>query len=682
MSSVTSSKSQGKSQATDGWLIITEKHNTAKRIASILFKDVKVEKKYGVTYYCSPSNNAYVLGLKGHIVELDFPKEYNNWKKVPLRDLLRAELVKEVKEKAIVKLLKEIGKKVGRVTVATDYDREGELIGVEALEIVRSVNPDVKVDRAKYSAITPADIKKAFSNLTEVDLNLAKSAEARQKIDLIWGAALTRLISLSSGRMGKDFLSVGRVQSPTLRLIVEREREIEQFKPTPYWEIYATFCCEDGCFVAKHEKRFEKKEEAEKAFKAIDSEGIVKSFERKQKAEAKPTPFNTTEFLREASRFMSPAKAMSIAENLYMEGYISYPRTDNTVYPPTLNLKAIVSMFLESEFRREAEIVLSGEMKPSRGKKKSEDHPPIYPTAVADRKKLGREEWLIYELVVRRFLATLAREAVWDWRKAVIDCNGQIFKATGKTLVDAGWRKIYVYSKAEESELPLLKPGQVLELREKKLEEKETKPPARFGAGNLIRLMEKLGLGTKSTRHEIINKLYSRKYVYGNPLRPTQTAFAVIDALKKSAETITLPDMTAKLEEEMYEIAEGKKSEEEVVKKSVEILDEILSKIDVEELSKSLKEGVKLDNVVGKCPECGRDLVIRKSKKGRFIGCSGYPECRFTLPLPQKGSIYVTSKLCEKHGIKKIKIRTKKGYWDIGCPYCNYLEWKSKNKTE
>ncbi len=677
-----------------GWLIITEKHNTAKRIASILFKDVKAEKKYGVTYYYSPSSNAYVLGLKGHIVELDFPEEYNNWKKVPLRDLLRAELVKEVKEKAIARLLKEIGKKVSRVTVATDYDREGELIGLEALEIVRSVNPDVKADRARYSAITPADIKKAFSSPTNIDVNLAKSAEARQKIDLIWGAALTRLISLSSGRMGRDFLSVGRVQSPTLRLIVEREREIENFKPTPYWEIYATFCvsdsdscadsCDPRCFQAKHERRFEKKEEAENAFNAIGNTGIVKSFERKKKVEKRPAPFNTTEFLREASRFMSPAKAMSIAENLYMEGYISYPRTDNTVYPPTLNLKAIVSMFIDpqSEFRREAEIVLSGEMKPSRGKKKSEDHPPIYPTALADRKKLGKDEWIIYELVVRRFLATLAEDAVWDWRKVTVDCNGQIFRATGKTLIKAGWREIYPYSRAEESKLPVLKPGQILLVRDKKIEEKETKPPSRFGAGNLIKIMERLGLGTKSTRHEIINKLYSRKYVYGNPLRPTQTAFAVIDALKKSAETITLPEMTAKLEEEMYEIAEGKKSEEEVVKKSVEILDEILSSIDVEELSKSLREGIKLDRVVGKCPECGKELVIKRSKKGRFIGCSGYPECRFTLPLPQKGSIYVTSKMCEKHEIKKIKIRTKKGYWDLGCPYCNYLEWKNKDKEE
>ena len=678
------SERDGHSRSSAGWLIITEKHNTAKRIASILFKDVRKEMKYGVKYYYSPSNNAYVIGLKGHVVKLDFPKEYNDWKKVPLKELLRAEIVKEVKEKGIVRLLKELAKKVSRVTVATDYDREGELIGVEALEIVKSVNPDVSVDRAKYSAITPADIKRAFENTVSVNVNLAKSAEARQKIDLIWGAALTRLISVSSGRLGKNFLSVGRVQSPTLRLIVEREREIENFKPTPYWEIYAEFC-NSSCFTAKHVKRFEDRSEAEKAFNSVGSTGVVKSFTRKEKIESKPSPFNTTEFLREASRFMSPSKAMSLAEELYMEGYISYPRTDNTVYPPTLNLSSIVSMFVNSEFDREARIVLAGKMKPSKGKKKSEDHPPIHPTAVADRKKLGKDEWIIYELVVRRFLATLADEAVWDWRKVEIDCNGQMFKATGKTLIKAGWRSIYVYSKAEEVELPLLKVGQTLIVKEKRLEEKETKPPARYGTGNLIKIMEKLGLGTKSTRHEILSKLYSRKYVYGNPVRPTQTAFAVIDALKKSAETITLPDMTAELEEEMYAIAEGKKREEEVVNKSISILDGILSKILLEKLSKDLKPVIKLDKVVGKCPNCGNELVIKKSKNGRFIGCSGYPDCRFTLPLPKKGTVYITGQVCEKHGINKIKIRTKKGYWDLGCPYCNYLEWKkseAKNKPK
>ncbi len=659
------------------WLIITEKDNTARRIASILFRDVKTLKDRKVSYYYSPSHNAYVVGLKGHIVELDFPKELNNWTKTPLEKLLDAELVKSVKERTISGILKKLARDAERVTIATDYDREGELIGVEALEIVKGVNPKVRVDRVKYSSVTEREIKEAFSNPTEVNFNLASAAMARQKIDLIWGATLTRLVSIHSGRMGRDFLSVGRVQTPTLRLIVDRESEIQNFKPEKYYEIFADF---EG-FTAKHPKRYSSREEAEEIFKKVGGTARVVEFSRKKVEEAKPTPFNTTEFLRAASAFMSPHKAMAIAETLYMNGYISYPRTDNTVYPKTLNLIQIVKA-LSSQFPKETEIVLTQDkIVASRGRRETKDHPPIYPTGVASREELSKDEWRIYELVVRRFLATLAPKAVWDVRKVELESNGVKFVANGRTIVEKGWREIYIYLKAEEREIPLLKKGDVLNILKKRLEEKETKPPARYSPASLIKLMEKLNLGTKSTRHEIIQKLMSRRYIHGNPFRPSETAFSVINVLKESAETITLPDMTAKLEREMDLIAEGKKREEDVVEESKQMLKQILRNIDYGKLSKDLKEGVRKDKVVGKCPDCGGELVVRKSKAGkRFIGCTNFPDCTFTLPLPQTGTLYITAKECKEHGMKEIRIRTKKGYWNIGCPYCNYLNWKQSQE--
>ncbi len=665
-------------------LIITEKNNTAKRIASILFDNVEESKKYGVPFY--QSNGTYVVGLKGHIVALDFPQKYNNWKNVPYKALLKAEIVKETTSKNIAKLLGSLGKEVDQVTVATDYDREGELIGFESLEFIKNANPNVKVNRAKYSAITPQDIKQAFSNLTDIDENLAKAAETRQKIDLIWGSVLTRLISIASGRLGSAFLSVGRVQSPTLRIITEREREIENFVPKPFWEITATFSKKGEEFDAKHVERFWEKEKAEKAFSRIGEEGKVTKFDKKERTENKPIPFNTTEFLREASKFMSPYKAMSVAEGLYMNGLISYPRTDNTVYPKSLNVKSIASQFKNSTFSKEAEIVFSQKkISPSRGKKETRDHPPIYPTAVASQDKLGADDWKIYELVVRRFLATLAPNAVWEVKNARIDANGEEFRASGKRLVQAGWRSIYTYVKTEEYHLPDLEVGEILALLNKDLEEKETKPPGRYSTSNLIKIMESKGLGTKSTRHETIKKLYGRKYVFGNPPRPTQTAYAVIEALKNNAETITLPEMTARLEQDMDNIAEGKEEEDKVVKKSAQFLDEILSSIDLNKLSKNLREEVRKDKIIGKCPECGKELVIRRTKgknPKRFVGCSGYPNCKFTLPLPQKGDIHPTKDECDEHDIKKIKIKTKKGYWEVGCVYCNYLKWKSENNKE
>uniref|UniRef100_A0A7J3M2G4 DNA topoisomerase 1 n=1 Tax=Archaeoglobus fulgidus TaxID=2234 RepID=A0A7J3M2G4_ARCFL len=648
------------------WLIITEKQNAASRIASLLFKDAKALKVGKIVYYYSKSNDAYVLGLKGHVVELDFPKKFRSWTKTKLLDLINSDLVMVEKEKAIVSLLRELAKKSQRVTIATDYDREGELIGLEAVEIIRTVKEDVKVDRARFSAITKEEIAKAFAKPENLDLNLAKSALARQKIDLIWGAVLTRFISLSSGRLGRDFLSVGRVQTPTLRLIVEREREIENFKPEKYYEISL-----DLGFIAKHPKKFKDLSSAKEAISRVGEFALVKNFETKRRVESKPTPFNTTEFLREASAFMSPHVAMSVAENLYINGYISYPRTDNTVYPESLDLLRIVEALKDSEFSKEAKKVLEQEtIVPSKGKKRTTDHPPIYPTSVAKRGDLTKEEWIIYELVVRRFLATLAKDAIWEIRRAELESEGLEFIAIGKKLLEPGWREIYVYSRTEEVALPMLSVGEKLRIIDKRLEEKETRAPPRFSSASLIKLMEKLNLGTKSTRHEILKKLVSRGYVTGNPYRPTQIAFSVIDVLREKAETITLPEMTAKLEKEMDKIAEGKKSEEEVVLESRKLLEEIMSKIKIEEISGKLREGVKKDKVIGECPRCGKELVLRRSKaKKRFIGCNGYPECNFSLPLPQKGSLIITEKKCEKHGTKILRVRDKKT-WSF-CPICN-----------
>jgi DNA topoisomerase-1 len=587
--------------------------------------------------------------------------------------LLKAKFVVKIRAKDVAKTLIDLAKNVEKVTIATDYDREGEFIGLTAVKLIQKVNPNVKVDRVRFSALTPVDIRNAFSNPTSLDYNLAKSAEVRHKVDLLWGAVLTRLLSLSANRLGKDFLSVGRVQSPTLRIIVEREEQIRNFKAKYYWNALIKV---RGIYA---KKKFEDEKSARDLLSKLSAVRVT-NFKKHRVEEKKPIPFNTTEFLKEASKFMKPDKAMAIAEELYMSGYISYPRTDNTVYPKTLNLQKLVEMFLDSEFKSYAEFVLKYGIEPSRGKKETKDHPPIHPTAVATRKDLSKDEWIIYELIVRRFLATLAPKAIWEVKRVEFEHG---FKAMGKVLLFEGWRKIYTYSKAEQSVIPDFTVGEVVKIEDKKVEKKKTKPPQRYTTGTLIKVMENLGLGTKSTRHEIIKKLYERKYIYGNPIRPTNTAFAVINALKQNVEIVTLPDMTAKLEKDMALIAEGKLSEREVLLESVKFLSMVLRSVNREELGKCIVEGIEKDkaeeiekNAIGKCPECGGILVIKKAK-GRFIGCTNYPKCKFTLPLPQQGRIYITSKVCERHGLKKIKIRSKNGVWDLGCPYCSYLEWKS-----
>jgi len=665
-------------------LIIAEKHDAAKRIAEILAGGKpRSQRIAGVEAFRFDDN--VVVGLSGHIVGVDYPPQYNNWQKVDCRDLIRAEIVVRPIQEKIVSALESLGREAESITIATDFDREGELIGVEALKIVEKANSRLKIDRVRYSAIVKDEIQKAFQRRGTVDYDLAASGEARQVIDLVWGAALTRYISLTSGRLGKEFLSVGRVQSPTLALIVDREREIQAFVPKPYWEIYVDL---EKQLTVQHAKgRIWDRAEADGIVSRLGPIGIIKSIEARPRVDKPPAPFDTTSFIAAASGIgFSAANAMRIAEWLYTNGFISYPRTDNTVYPPSIDLKALTNLFLESPFSLEAKRLLEGKMQPTRGKRSTTDHPPIYPTAPVDKSVLKEDQWRIYELVVRRFFATLADECVWEATSLKVDVGPEPFRATGARLIEPGWRYYYPYSKAEEHILPQLVKGERLKVLGQRVDSKETQPPARYGQGKLIKLMDELGLGTKSTRHDIISKLYARAYVQGNPMRPTNTAYAVVDTLQRYAPTITKPEMTQTLEKAMTLISEKKIKEDEVIEESRVMLTSVFSELtsNQEGIGQALKDGLRTDKIVGTCEKCSSELIIRRGHRGsRFIGCSGYPECRFTLPLPRFGSVVVTDKICEQHGMNHIRIINKgKRPWDLGCPHCNFLEWQAKKAKE
>jgi len=380
-----------------------------------------------------------------------------------------------------------------------------------------------------------------------------------------------------------------------------------------------------------------------------------------------PHPFDTTSFLKDASYLgYSPANAMKIAEELYMNGYISYPRTDNTVYPP-LPFDSILKK-LEKVFKEEIkEVRKMRREKPVRGKKLSRDHPPIYPVDAYS----GEKNWKIYELIARRFMATLSKNAVIEEKKFEVEA-GSIFNGEGKAIMEKNWLKVYPYVKIQEKEAPDLKEGEKTKILEAKIERKETKPPKRYNQGSLIVEMEKLGLGTKSTRHEIVSKLYKRNYIRGKSITPTPAAFAVTDALKKGAEIITKAEMTAMLEEDMDKIAEGKKSFEEVVEESKSILKKAFETLDGKEVGKEIKKAMYEQNFFGKCPNCGGNLVLRKSKNGkRFIGCSNYPKCTTTYPLPQKGAVFFEGEYCDC-GAPKITIIYKGRKWKkCADPNCN-----------
>lgn len=675
-------------------LIVSEKNIAARRLAQLLGGSYKTEKVGSVEIYNFKLNGRQctAIGLKGHILKVDFPLAYANWQEVDPAELINAQIIKVPTQKGIINTLKKQAKDADEVIIATDFDREGELIGVDAVNQIREVK-DLPVKRARFSALTKEEIDKAFNQLESVYFNLAQAGEARQDIDLIWGATLTRFLSLASTRLGKNFLSVGRVQSPTLWLIVEREKEREAFTPQTYWQLKVVFEHSGQTYEASHKtERFWDKGEVEEILSKLGETGEVSSVKTTKRTLEPPAPFNTTAFLAAASALgLSPAKSMSIAESLYMNGYISYPRVDNTVYPDSLAFKEILAAVSAADEIGvlAQEVAGQKELKPTRGKKKTTDHPPIHPTGAAKKEKLSAQEWKVYELVVRRFLATLAPPAQIESKRIDISVNNEPFFLRGSVVKQAGWLKYYPYSQRKDELVPDLAKGDIVKIVEPKVEEKQTQPPARYSQGTLIQKMEEAGLGTKATRHAIIQNLYDRGYIHSDPIIPTELGIAVAEALKKHAQKIASPEMTAELEGEMDLIAEGRKSREEVVERSRQLLTQVMLtlKEKKEQVAEEIKGGILTDKIVGQCPKCGSNLRIIRAKKSkkRFVGCTNYPDCQVTYPLPQFGDVISTGEVCEPCGSPKVKIISKgKRPWELCLdPKCSTKEgWGTSKQAK
>ena len=509
----------------------------------------------------------------------------------------------------------------------------------------------------------------------ELDVNLASAGASRQDIDLIWGAVLTRYLTLVKFAGYGNVRSSGRVQTPTLALIVARERERLAFVPEDYWVIKGAFDAAEKtgptpgegplAFEAPHATaRFKDEAQAKAAMAAVEGATSAKvlSIEKRSRKQQPPVPFNTTSLMTAASaEGLSPARTMRLAESLYMDGYISYPRVDNTVYPSSLDLEEVVKTISGNPAYAPfcKELLAKGPLTATRGKKETTDHPPIYPTAMVTPDDLPPAEYKLYNLIARRFLATLSEAAVVEGTKVTLDISGEHFTAKGDVLVHEGYRAIYPYGMKKDEQLPALAEGQQIAFNGATCTKKQTEPPARYSQGKLIQEMEKLGLGTKSTRHSIIERLYTVKYIQNDPIEPSQLGMAVCDALDKFAPHITHSEMTAELEAEMDNIAEGQKTKADVVMNSRNLLSEQLADLmpHSEEVKDALADAVAADAYVGKCPKCGKDLQIRASQKtrGMFIGCAGWPDCDVTYPLP-KGKIESMEELCPTCGMPQVKV--------------------------
>ena len=700
-------------------LVVTEKNDAAQKIAALLGAGKpKADKVYSTPVYrfAVDGEEWVTIGLRGHILEVDFPpqlvykarggwrgvtadgeavpakvpaslpkppyptkrKPYladgidiKGWKMDALPYLAYAPVEKVPKEKDIIRSLKNLAKKADHIIIATDFDREGELIGADALSCCREVNDWAPVSRARYSAFTKPEITGAFSNLVDMDMNLAAAGGTRQDIDLIWGAALTRYLTLVRQSGFGNVRSSGRVQTPTLALVVARERERMAFVPEDYWVIRGSFGEGGDAFEATHSTaRFKSEAAAAAAMANVDGAtgARVSSVERKKRTVQPPAPFNTTSLMAAASaEGITPARTMRIAESLYMSGYISYPRVDNTVYPGSLDLAEVVKAISGNPAYAPycKKLLAGGPLHATRGKQETTDHPPIYPTAKATPDDLDASAYKLYNLIARRFLATLSDAAVVEGTKVSLEVAGpaasapETFVARGDVLAKPGFRAIYPYGLKKDEQLPALEEGETIAFNGAKCAKKQTEPPARYSQGKLIQEMEKLGLGTKSTRHSIIERLYNVKYLVNDPIEPSQLGMAVIDALDSFAPHITHAEMTAQLEEGMNLIASGDARREEVVSDSRDLLARELENLipHREEVSAALSDAVAADSYVGACPKCGHDLQIKSSAKtrGSFIGCSGWPECDVTYPLPQ-GKIERLEDPCPTCGMPQLKV--------------------------
>jgi DNA topoisomerase I len=663
-------------------LIVTEKNNSAKKIAEILSGgSAKADAVYKVPHYTwSDSDGDHMaIGLKGHVMSPAFPEGYSNWQQTDLHELIDADIVKEPTDKNVVRAIRKVAKDADEVVIATDYDREGELIGFEALEAIIEVNPGIvgpdgesdgdalatrpRIKRARYSALTKQEIERAFESLDDLSYDLANAGAARQDIDLIWGATLTRAVSLATRRFGSNFLSVGRVQSPTLGLIVERELERRAHVPKPYWEVFAQFQHPDGAFETHHATdKFWERAEAEAALAGTSSPGVVKEVSSRRNSRRPPAPYNTTAFTTDASSRLgiTPSRAMQIAEDLYMDGFISYPRTDNTVYPRSLNTRELVRSLVRIPQFEAAAPLLDGDLTPTRGKKETTDHPPIYPTQALHPNALDGPRRRVYELVVRRFLATFSPPMVTESTRADIEAGSERYFVRGSVVVDPGYAAIYTFARSADEEIPKLEEGQRLELDgDPWLVDKETQPPSRISQGRLVELMEERGLGTKATRADIIQKLYDRGYVFGNPPEPSETGIAMYRAFHDYVPRMATPEMTAELEEDMDQIAAGRTSKDEVLRISRDMLHSTTSDLQEkrEDLAQQIWSGMDEDKFLGPCKVCeeaGRKhedgspnrLRIIELKGGkRMYGCEGWDRdnpdspdsCPVSGPLPGRG---------------------------------------------
>jgi DNA topoisomerase-1 len=546
--------------------------------------------------------------------------------------------------------------------VATDFDTEGEVIGYNVLKFLCK-QEDAK--RMKFSTMTKEELEESFKKMTKhLEFGQVEAGLTRHYLDFYYGVNLSKALMAAIKTSGRRFriMSTGRVQGPTLHMLVKHEKKIKAFKSTPFWQIAADMKVGKEILQAEYEKdKIWEKDSADKVLAKTKNAKttLVKNIEKKQFTQKPPVPYNTTAFLADVYRYFgySPQQAMSIAEALYQAGLISYPRTNSQQLPADINYKKIISDLAKQErYAKDAKSLLSSELKPNQGKATSAAHPAIYPTGQLPR-KVGDLQAKVYDLVVRRFFAVFGKPAKRESQKVSLDINGEIFHLMGKRTVEAGWTSLYGrYAARDETLLPDIKIGDKFDVKKVVQIEKETQPPARYSQGSVLKEMEQRGLGTQSTRAGILQILYNRGYIVNKSIEVTELGMRLSDILEKNVPDIVSEKLTRHFEEECDHVDEGTIKRDVVIKEAQATLTKICEQFKKkekrvgEELTKAIIEAQEKQNFLGTCPKCGGTLKIHKFWKtgSRFVGCTGYKAgCTFSSPLPRFGNITNIEKTCE-----------------------------------
>ena len=617
-----------------------------------------------------------VVSSKGHIRDLATSGKFGFGVDMDNHFAPKYEPIKG--KKRDINALKKEAKASSMVYLATDPDREGEAISwhlKDALEL-----NDDEYERVVFNEITKNVVVDAFNHTRKIDDDLVHSQEARRILDRIIGFRLSKLMQSKTG--GK---SAGRVQSVALKLIVDKERKIEAFKEEEYWTIDAKFDELDASLDTIDGKKAELKneEETDKVLNSLNNDFIVKSFDKKAKKKSSKYPFITSTMQQEANSKLgfSAKKTMQIAQKLYEGidikdetiGLITYMRTDSVRLSDEFIKTAYA--FIDKEYGKE----YVGYVKKSKKKENVQDaHEAIRPSSVnrtpeSIKEYLSKDEYKLYEMIYYRALASLMSDAKVNQSTLSLENNNTIFKATGSVLVFDGYLK--AYSKFETSEdkiIPEYKVGDKLDANEINKEQHFTKPPARYTEAKLIKEMEELGIGRPSTYAQTITTLTQRLYVSikDKKLYPTEIGIETTDKLQEFFSDLINVKYTAKMEEDLDDVAVGKKVWYKIIEKFYDKFEPI-----VEEAFGKMEK--KKDEETGEvCPLCGKPMVIKNGRYGKFEACSGYPECKYIKQKEKEPAVEVCD--CPKCGGKIVERKTKKGKVFYGCgnfPKCKVAVW-------